>query len=255
MIAKPKRILWADDEIDLLRPHILFLNEKGYDIEAVSSGRDAIDAFKEELFDLVFLDEVMPGLSGLETLAALKEINPITPVVMITKSEDEGIMTDAIGKKIADYLIKPVNPHQILLSLKKNLHKDDILTEAAQEGYREEFSHISRHIACAQNIDDWTEIHRKLSFWDIELTASQNPLIEMLNMQKQEANHEFARFVKQNYQQWLENPSAGATLSPQVFQKAVFPLLTAGEKVFFILIDNFRLDQWMEVKEMLAGEF
>lgn len=252
---KKKKILWADDEIDLLRPHILFLSEKGYDIVSVNSGQDAIDSFKEELFDLVFLDENMPGLTGLETLTQLKEINPNIPVIMITKSEDEGIMTDAIGKKIADYLIKPVNPNQILLSIKKNLHKDDIVTEATQEGYREEFNKISMQINNAYSSEDWVEVYKKIVYWEMELTASQNPLLEMLKMQKQEANNSFCKFVRKNYESWIQNPEERPDLSPDLFKKNVFPLLDDGEKIFFVLIDNFRLDQWLEIKDILAHDF
>ncbi|MFV0469513.1 MAG: PglZ domain-containing protein [Dysgonomonas sp.] len=252
---KKKRILWADDEIDLLRPHVLFLNEKGYEIITVNSGRDAVDSFNDEPFDLVFLDENMPGLTGLETLSLLKEINPNIPVIMITKSEDEGIMTDAIGKKIADYLIKPVNPNQILLSIKKNLHKDDIVTEATQEGYREEFNKISMQISGAQTPEDWMDVYKKIVYWEMELTSSQNPLIEMLKMQKQEANNSFCKFVKKNYESWVTGSENRPLLSPDLFKKKVFPHLDNDEKIFFILIDNFRLDQWMEVKDLLAPDF
>lgn len=252
---KKKRILWADDEIDLLRPHVLFLNEKGYEIVTVNSGQDAIESFEEEVFDLVFLDENMPGLTGLETLDHLKNMNPNVPVIMITKSEDEGIMTDAIGKKIADYLIKPVNPNQILHSIKKNLHRDDIMTEATQEGYREEFNKISLQINNAYTTEDWVEVYKKIVHWEIELTASQNPLLEMLKMQKQEADNSFCKFVRKNYESWIINPDERPLISPDLFKKKVFPLLDNDEKIFFVLIDNFRLDQWLEIKDLLAQDF
>jgi len=252
---KKKRILWADDEIDMLRPHVLFLEEKGYDITTVNSGQDALDSFKEEDFDLVFLDENMPGLSGLETLSQIKEINPNVPVIMITKSEDEGIMTNAIGKKIADYLIKPVNPNQILLSIKKNLHKDDIVTEVTVESYREEFNKIGMQINMASNYDEWAEVYKKLVYWEMELTDSQNPLIEMIRAQKQDANNSFAKFVKRNYEDWIQYPDERPVMSVDLFKKKVFPVLDEGEKIFFILIDNFRLDQWWAVKELLAPSF
>jgi DNA-binding NtrC family response regulator len=173
---KKKSILWADDEIDMLRPHVLFLEEKGYEITTVNSGQDALDCCIETEFDLVFLDENMPGLTGLETLSRIKEMNPNLPVIMITKSEDEGIMNHAIGKKIADYLIKPVNPNQILHSIKKNLHKDDIVTETTIESYREEFNNIAMMINNAATAGDWMEVYKKLVYWEIELASSQNPL-------------------------------------------------------------------------------
>ncbi|NDW19024.1 PglZ domain-containing protein [Dysgonomonas sp. 216] len=252
---KRKRILWADDEIDMLRPHVLFLEEKGYEITTVNSGQDALDCCKEEDFDLVFLDENMPGLSGLETLSLIKEINPNIPIIMITKSEDEGIMTHAIGKKIADYLIKPVNPNQILLSIKKNLHKDDIVTEVTLESYREEFNKIGMQINMASDFDEWSDVYKKLVYWETELTDSQNPLMEMIKAQKQDANNSFAKYIKRNYEGWIQDPGNRPVLSVDVFKEKLFPVLDEGEKVFFILIDNFRLDQWWTVKELLAPNF
>lgn len=252
---KKKRILWADDEIEMLRPHILFLEEKGYEITSVNSGQDALDYIRSESFDIVFLDENMPGLTGIETLGFIKEINPNVPVIMITKSEDEGIMTQAIGKKIADYLIKPVNPNQILLSIKKNLHKDDIVSEAALNSYREEYLQINRQINIAETPDDWSDIYRKLVYWELELTASQSPLLDLLYSQKQEANTAFCKFIKINYESWFQTDAGRPLLSPDIFINRVFPLLDKGDKVFFLLIDNFRLDQWGEVKGLLSGDF
>lgn len=252
---KKYHILWADDEIELLRPHVFFLEEKGYNITTVNSGQDALDCCKAETFDLVFLDENMPGLTGLQTLTKIKEINPSIPVVMITKSEDEGIMTDAIGKKIADYLIKPVNPNQILSSLKKILHKYDIMTEATMGGYREEFNNISVLIGDAYTYDDWIEIYKKLVFWEMELTAAQNPLIDLLISQKQDANNSFGKFIKKNYESWIKNSDNRPTISPDVFKKEVFPKLDKGGKYFFVLIDNFRLDQWYAIKDMLTQDY
>jgi len=249
------RILWVDDEIELLKPHILFLEDKGYEIVTANSGQDALELCEEEIFDLIFLDEHMPGLTGLQTLTKIKEIRPSIPVIMITKSEDEGIMTDAIGKKIADYLIKPVNPHQILLIIKKNLHKNDILTEATMEGYREEFNQIGMNINNSYTFEDWAEVYKKLVFWEMELTETQNPLLEMVIAQKQDANNSFVKFIKKNYASWIKNPEQRPLISPDLFKKKIFPALDNGEKLFFILIDNFRLDQWWAIKDMLAEYF
>lgn len=252
---RKKRILWADDEIDILRSHILFLEEKGYEVTPVNSGQDAIDSIRTDDFDIVFLDENMPGLSGLDTLGLIKEINPGIPVIMITKSEDEGIMTHAIGKKITDYLIKPVNPNQILLSLKKNLHKDDIVSEITLESYREEFGNISARIGDSLSITDWVDIYKKLVYWELELSAANSPLIDLLHIQKNDANNSFCKYVKQNYASWIANPDGRIPISPELFPKKVFPLLDAGEKVFFVLIDNFRLDQWSDIKDLLTNDF
>jgi len=255
MAGKQDRILWADDEIDLLRPHILFLQEKGYDVVPVVSGQDAIDCTREQSFDIIFLDENMPGLTGLETLAIIKEINPNVPVVMVTKSEEESIMNQAIGNKIADYLIKPVNPNQLLLSIKKNVHKNVIISEATTVGYQQQFNRIGMQINDSLTTDDWIEVYKKIVYWELELENGNVQMGDMLRMQKQEANHSFGKFVKRNYVDWIQNPDKRPLMSPDLFKKKVFPLLDNEEKVFFILIDNFRLDQWRVVKELLTEYF
>lgn len=255
MVIKKDRILWADDEIDLLKPHILFLQDKGYEIVPVVSGMDAIDCCKKETFDIIFLDENMPGLSGLETLSKIKEINPNVPVVMVTKSEEESIMNQAIGNKIADYLIKPVNPNQLLLSIKKNVHKQVIITETTTVGYQQDFGRIGMQINDNLTSVEWEELYKKIVYWELELENSQTQMTEMLNMQKREANNAFGKFIKKNYIDWIKNPEDRPLMSPDLFKKKVFPLLDKGEKVFFILIDNFRLDQWRVVKDLLSDYF
>jgi len=254
---KQDRLLWADDEIDLLKPHILFLEEKGYEVVTVCSGQDAIDCVRDESFDLVFLDENMPGLSGLETLALIKEYDPTVPVVMITKSEDEGIMNQAIGSKISDYLIKPVNPNQILLSIKKNLHKNQIITETTTSGYQQEFMKIGMQINDSFTAEDWKELYKKLVYWELELEESQTGMADLLRTQKLEANQVFGKFIKKNYEKWILFPDQPGRplMSPGIFKTKIFPLLDEGEKIFFVLVDNFRLDQWREVKDMLTDFF
>ena len=249
------QILWADDEIELLKPHLLFLREKGYEVTPVISGQDAIDACREQTFDIIFLDENMPGLTGLETLAAIKTIAPDTPVVMVTKSEEESIMNQAIGRKIADYLIKPVNPNQLLLSIKKNVHRHTIISEVTAGGYRQEFMRLGERIDQASSSDDWMELYRRLVFWELELDGDPSGMAEMVRSQKAEANNAFARFVRQNYEAWIREPERRPLMSPDLFKKRVFPMLDEGEKLFFILIDNFRLDQWRVVKDLLADDF
>ncbi|GBU07451.1 two-component system response regulator [Bacteroidales bacterium] len=249
---KKDKLLWADDEIDLLKPYILFLQDKGYEVVAVCSGQDAIDACDEQEFDIIFLDENMPGLSGLETLAIIKDHIPDVPVVMITKNEEESIMNQAIGSKISDYLIKPVNPNQILLSIKKNLHKNQIINQTTTSAYQQNFSKIGMQINDSFSSEDWKEVYKKLVYWELELEASETGMTDLLKMQKMEANRMFGKFIKKNYQQWIENPTNRPLISPDLFKSAVFPQLDKGEKIYFILIDNFRLDQWKVVKELLA---
>lgn len=252
---KKDRLLWADDEIDLLKPHILFLEEKGYEVITVISGQDAIDCCREQSFDIIFLDENMPGLSGLETLSVIHEINPNIPVVMITKSEEESIMNQAIGSKIADYLIKPVNPNQILLSIKKNLHKTQIITEKTASGYQQDFNRIGMQINDSFTADDWKEVYKKIVYWELELAESPTGMADLLKTQKTEANQVFGKFIRKNYMNWIENPEERPLMSPDIFKKKIFPLLDQDEKVFFILIDNFRLDQWRVVQDMISEFF
>ncbi|MBR4828497.1 MAG: bifunctional response regulator/alkaline phosphatase family protein [Muribaculaceae bacterium] len=249
-----ERILWADDEIDLLKPHILFLQNKGYEVETVTNGRDALDMLSNQIFNLIILDENMPGISGLEALQRIKILQPNVPVIMITKSEEEDIMNQAIGSEIADYLIKPVNPNQILLSIKKNLHSDALITEKVTGDYQQEFMRISQMINSAQTIEDWYQLYTTLVHWELTLSNADTNMDEMLKMQKVEANNAFAKFVKRNYENWLTQPQHPLR-SNELFKTKVLPLLDKGEKVCFVVIDNFRLDQWRTVSPLLADYF
>ncbi|MBR6998585.1 MAG: response regulator, partial [Prevotella sp.] len=250
------QLLWVDDEMELLKPHVLFLQKKGYEVTLASNGTDAIDLCQAQSFDLVLLDEQMPGLSGLETLQRIKQLSPATPVVMVTKSEEENIMEQAIGQKIADYLIKPVNPNQILLTLKKNIHRREIETEVTQSQYQQQFQQIAMQIMDCRTWHDWVEVYKRLVHWELQLSSTDSQMTDMLAMQKEEANLGFAKFVKKNYLEWMEALAPGSAksdapvLSPQLFKLKVFPLLDQGEKVFMVVLDNFRYDQW----RMLAQE-
>ncbi len=284
-MAKNGTLLWIDDEIELLRAHILFLKGKDYEIDTATNGRDAVDRCRERSYDLILLDENMPGLTGLETLTLIKEVQPTVPVVMVTKSEEENIMNQAIGAKIADYLIKPVNPNQILLTLKKNIHKKDIITETTNTNYQQNMGRIAMQIAGAATHVDWVEVYKNLVYWELELEHADTNMSEMLRMQKQEANNLFSRFVRREYEGWWKtnclcptgiSPSMGSKvarnqkspsveggggdgasplLSPHLFRDRIFPLLDKQEKVFFIVFDNFRYDQWKVISHELTNEF
>lgn len=251
------KILWADDEIDLLKPHILFLKNKGYDVTTVNNGADALEmVVSDPNYDLIILDENMPGMTGLETLQQIKREAPGVPVIMITKSEEENIMDQAVGSKIADYLIKPVNPSQILLSIKKIIHSPQLVAEKAGNSYREDFTKITMKINDCRTFDDWKELYRQLTYWELELTGSETGMIEMLEMQKAEADTAFSKFVRRNYESWLTSGRGDAPLmSPDVMRRKVFPLLDGGDKIFFILIDNFRFDQWRVIMPLLTEYF
>ncbi len=240
------KILWVDDEIDLLKPHILFLEKKNYLVTTCNNGQDAIDLFDNENFDIVFLDENMPGLSGLETLAEIKEKKSSIPVIMITKSEEEYIMEEAIGSKIADYLIKPVNPNQILLSLKKNLDHSRLISEKTTLDYQKEFRKIAMDMAMVRSYEDWAELYKKLLFWELKLeNIEDQSMVEILESQKAEANSQFGKFIERNYEDWFTSKGNKPSLSHEIFGEYVAPEIRKKDKpILFIVIDNLRYDQW-----------
>ncbi|MBP5340698.1 MAG: PglZ domain-containing protein [Prevotella sp.] len=266
------QLLWVDDEMELLKAHVIFLEKKGYEVTTCSNGTDAVDLCRERSFDLVMLDEQMPGLSGLETLQRIKQISPSTPVVMVTKSEEENIMEQAIGQKIADYLIKPVNPNQILLVLKKNIHRREIETEVTQSQYQQQFQQIAMQIMDCRTWQDWVQVYRQLVHWELQLSSTDSQMTDMLAMQKEEANTAFAKYIKKNYLDWvkpkskIENPQWPMVngqietpytplLSHRIFKERVFPLLDKGEKVFLVVLDNFRYDQWRVISQEIGDQF
>jgi CheY-like chemotaxis protein len=238
-------ILWADDEIDLLKPHILFLEDKGYEVVPVTSGDEALDELAERPFDLVFLDENMPGISGLNTLQEIKNKYPLLPVIMITKSEEEHIMNEALGSKISDYLIKPVNPNQILLSVKKHTEGRRLISEKSTHQYQQQFRDISMQLSGRLGTADWVDLYRKLVYWDLELAETDDPDIHSIFLsQKEEADNLFCRFYERNYQDWLGGRGEKPLMSPTIFKEKLFPLLQDDKPTFLIVIDNFRYDQW-----------
>ena len=250
------KLLWADDEIELLNAHIIFLQNKGYEVTKVTNGPDAIEACNNEAFDLILLDENMPGLTGLETLTRIKQMHPTTPVVMVTKSEEEDIMEQAIGSKIADYLIKPVNPNQILLTLKKNIHSKEIVAEKANSAYQQNFGKLAMQISDAHSIQEWQEVYKSIVYWELQLESADTQMHEMLKSQKEDANNMFGRFIKNNYMKWMASPrEERPVMSGDLFREHIFPLLDNGEKVFFIIIDNFRYDQWRVLAEEIGSDF
>ena len=244
---KKVRILWADDEIELLKPHIMFLEKKGFDVVTTNNGNEAIEKLQESNFDIIFLDENMPGMSGIETLAKVKNLQPNIPVVMITKSEEESIMEDAIGSNITDYLIKPVNPNQLLLSVKKNLDKKKIRSEKTTQAYQREFSKLGMEIGSHLDSEEWKDIYKRLVYWELELDdLNDEGITEIFYSQKEEANQIFSRYIEKNYEGWVNGENEERPIQSQTLLKnKLFPLLRESQKpVFFILIDNLRFDQW-----------
>lgn len=249
------KLLWIDDEIDLLKPHILFLQEKGYQVTPAVSGADALDLLATEQFDIVFLDEQMPGLGGLETLEKIKSLVPQLPVVMVTKSEEEDLMNEAIGRQIADFLIKPVNPHQLLLTLKKLLQKRHIVSQKTVEQYNLFFRESSMQISDRWQLPEWIAFYKELVSWELIIGDHYPELQPIFLGQKEEAQRLFAKMVMREYKGWIDNPQNRPTLSPDVMKNKVFPLLDQGDKVFFVIIDNFRWDQWVSVRDFLGDIF
>ena len=251
-------ILWADDEIDLLRPHVLFLQEKGYSVDTVNNGLDAVEMAGKKEYDIIFLDENMPGLSGLETLNRIKLILPRVPVVMITKSEEEHIMEEAIGGKISDYLIKPVNPNQILLSLKKNLETRRLVSEKSSSTYQQQFRQLGMRLGDRLNTEDWKQLYAELVRWELELSGNQDEgMTEILRSQWAEANEQFSRFVIDGYLDWVNGKGGDVPLqSHNLFKEKVAPLIDDKKApLFMVLIDNLRLDQWRVLEPMVSEYF
>ena len=249
-------ILWADDEIDLLKPHILFLQQRGYDITPVNNAAEAVELNEARNFDVIFLDEHMPGLSGLEALGQIKALKPNVPVVMITKNEEEQIMEEAIGAKIDDYLIKPLNPSQILLSVKKILDKKSLVMERTTSDYQQEFQKISMAFLDDLNHEAWADIYKKLVYWELQMDQADASMAEVLESQKVEANVNFCRFIRKNFESWLNDPKASKPLlSHQLMKKKVFPEINPNRPTFVMVIDNLRFDQWKAIEPELLEFF
>ena len=249
------QILWIDDEIELLKPHLILLEQRGYSVDKATNGEDAIEMVKAKHYDLVFLDEMMVGISGLETLPHLKEISPSTPVVMVTKNEAESVMEEAIGGKIDDYLTKPVNPAQIIAACKKFLESKRIAKEKVTQDYTMGFNEISRRLYEPLEWNDWLEIYQKLVTWSMELDRYPDlGFQQTLQDQWRECNVEYSKFFESNYKRWLYNRDEedSPVLSPDIFEKYVAPLLKTGKPTFFFVVDCMRLDQWLVFEELLS---
>ena len=246
------RILWADDEIELLKPHVMFLESKGHQVTTVQSGNEAVDQVKDENYEIIFLDENMPGLTGLETLEHIKAQKPSIPIIMITKSEEESIMDSAIGGRINDYLIKPVNPNQILLSIKKNLEGKRLVNEQTTLNYQQKFREISMDLQDSLDFDGWIDIYKRLVYWEVQFDKSDQSMMEVLQMQKNEANQLFSKYVCNNYLDWLNDD--GPIMSHQLINKKVLPSIT-GKKTFLLVIDNLRYDQWQSIRPILMERY
>ncbi len=248
------RLIWVDDEIEHLKAHLLFLKEKGFEVDTATNGKDALSMLQEKDYSLVFLDENMPGLSGLETLTLIKEIKPDIQVIMVTKSEEEDMMEQAIGSKIADYLIKPVNPNQILSSIKKTLERETLVSKKTTIDYQSAFSKIGMRLGDNLTFSEWTEIYKQLVYWELELQGADSSMNEVLLMQKSEANNIFARFVKKNYIDWIQSDK-GPLMSHRLLKERALPLLKDNKQVVMILIDNFRYDQWEAIRKEINHMF
>ncbi|GHA32427.1 two-component system response regulator [Salinimicrobium marinum] len=250
------KILWVDDEIDLLKPHILFLEGKGYEVHKCQSGTEALEEVEKVNFDIVFLDENMPGLTGLETLSEIKEKQANLPVVMITKSEEEYIMEEAIGSKIADYLIKPVNPNQILLSLKKNLDHSRLVSEKTTSSYQQEFRKIAMDMAMINDYKGWADLYQKLIYWELELeNIEDSGMFEILESQKVEANSQFFKFIEKNYPSWFEKNADAPVMSHTLFKEKILPEVNKEQPTLLVVIDNMRYDQWKAFEPVINNYY
>jgi CheY-like chemotaxis protein len=251
------KILWVDDEIESLQSQILFLQNKGYEVSALTNGFDAVDFVRDNIVDVILLDESMPGITGLETIAKIKEINQGVPIVMITKNETENLMDEAIGSQIADYLIKPVNPNQVLLSLKKIIDNKRLVAEKTTTAYQQQFRNLFMALNSSPDYNEWMELYKKLVYWELEMEKSDSPeMQEIFQSQKSEANNEFFKFVSKNYAKWVSPKSTeGPVMSHNLFKFKVMPHVEKGVPTFFLLIDNLRFDQWKAIQPIFAESF
>ncbi|HNP54946.1 MAG TPA: bifunctional response regulator/alkaline phosphatase family protein, partial [Ferruginibacter sp.] len=251
------KILWVDDEIDSLNSQILFLENKGYEVKTKTNGFDAVEFVKDNIVDVVLLDETMPGITGLQTLQQIKDVNKNLPVVMITKNEAENLMDEAIGSQISDYLIKPVNPNQVLLSLKKIIDNKRLVAEKTTSAYQQQFNSLFMALNSNPDYNEWMDIYKKLVYWELEMKKSDSPeMLEVLQTQKQEANTEFFKFISKHYASWVSPKSSEAPImSHNLFKYKVLPHLEKGTPLFFVLIDNLRFDQWRAIEPIFAESF
>jgi CheY-like chemotaxis protein len=250
------KVLWVDDEVHFLKPHILFLEKRNYKVTICQSGTEALEEIRNQNFDIVLLDENMPGLSGLETLSEIKEFQASLPVVMITKSEEEYIMEEAIGSKIADYLIKPVNPNQILLSLKKNLDHSRLISAKTTSNYQQEFRKIAMDLSMVNSYQEWADLYQKLVYWELELEGIEDSgMFEILESQKMEANTQFCKFIDKNYPNWFDSKQDAPTMSHTLFKDKVVPHIKSSKSTLLIVIDNLRYDQWKAIEPFIATSY
>ena len=250
------KILWVDDEIDLLKPHIIFLENKNYIVTTAKSGSEALEEIEKENFDAVLLDENMPGLTGLETLSEIKERQSQLPIIMITKSEDEFIMEEAIGSKIADYLIKPVNPNQILLSLKKNLDHSRLISEKTASNYQQEFRKIAMDLSMVNSHEAWVDLYQKLLYWELELEEIEDmSMFEILESQKTEANIQFCKFIDKYYPSWFSDSENAPVMSHTLFKNKIVPELSKNQPTLLVVVDNLRFDQWKAFEPIISNVY
>jgi CheY-like chemotaxis protein len=250
------KILWADDEMEFLKPHVMFLESRDYSVELVNNGSEAVEKCQENSYDIVFLDENMPGISGLEALTRIKESHPQLPVVMITKSEEETIMEDAIGGKIADYLIKPVNPNQLLLCLKKNLDHRKLVSQKTNSNYQQEFRQLGMQLNGRLDAEEWKDVYRKLVYWDMEFEGLEDQgMREILNAQRKEANDLFCRFIENNYEDWFTGEEEAPDMVHHLLKDRVFPQMKDNSPLYLVVIDNLRFDQWQMIRPIISNLF
>ncbi|MDR2927618.1 MAG: PglZ domain-containing protein [Cytophagaceae bacterium] len=255
MEEKKIKLLWVDDEIEHLKAHIFFLREKGYDVDTATNGKDALMILEDTYYDLVFLDENMPGIGGLETLTRIKMRRPELPIIMITKNEAEEIMEQAIGGKIADYLIKPVNPNQILSSIKRTINRTSLVSKKTTTDYQAEFSKIGMQLSDSLTFSEWIEIYKSIVYWELELEGADSPMNEVLLMQKNDANNLFTKYIKRNYTGWMSSEENRPLMSHRLLKEKVLPLLKDDREVVMIVIDNFRYDQWSVIRKEISQLF
>ena len=250
------RILWVDDEVELLEPHLLFLRQRDYQVDTASHGDDALELIRREPYDLVLLDEQMPGRRGLEVLEELRKEAPHVRVVMVTKSEEDQTMQEAIGRQVDDYLVKPASPRQVLSVVTRLLQGSRLQQQLAAQDFAGRFAELSQDKDRAEHWRDFFRLYSELVDWELRLEdAGESGLVDSVRALRVDLRREFGGHVRVEYPRWLRaEPDGRPTLSTDVVRRWLLPRIGDGP-VIFMIIDCLRLDQWRAMKALLTDVF
>lgn len=254
-MKKNLHILWVDDEIEMLKPFILFLTNKGFILNTTTNGDDAIVMVVNNHYDLIILDEIMPGMDGITTLNEISKINPEIPVIMLTKNEEEGLMETAIAKQISEYLIKPVNPNQILMAIKRIFQTEEIRLNRVGQEYSQFVANLNRKLFSAPDFKEWIEIYKEICKWDLIIDEMNDENLKQTHfLEKRNCNTEFCNYIEDHYKNWL-SCNDRPNLSFDVVSQYIIPQLEANKTIYFLILDCLRYDQYLAIEPFIKEYF